>query len=145
LANTLNLAETVEHTGCHFFGAWVTDPDNDNMTFVSFLPAVAYQPGLLGRMVWSMAVRAQWTKAYFAGKEGLLTLHERKSKKGSKAKRNSYRKISITVPSRLNTVRTTGQNPLQLPRELQNLLVWQILEKNHPEVLSQSPKAPVSN
>jgi hypothetical protein len=32
--------------------------------------------------------------------------------------------------------RITGQNPLQLPRKLQNLLEWQVLEKNHPEVLS---------
>ena len=36
-------------------------------------------------------------------------------------------------------LRITGQNPLQLPRKLQNLLEWQVLEKNHPEVLSQSP------
>src|SRR5262249_1399408 len=37
-------------------------------------------------------------------------------------------------------LRTTVQNTLQLPRKLQNLLEWQALEKNHPEVLSQSPK-----
>src|SRR5262249_28128808 len=40
----------------------------------------------------------------------------------------------------MSILRTTGQNPLQLPRKLQNLLEWQALEKNHPEVLSQSPK-----
>jgi integrase len=46
----------------------------------------------------------------------------------------AIRQLDAAYPFRI-----TRQNPLQLPRKLQNLLKWRVLEKNHPEVLSQSP------
>ncbi len=55
----LNELETSTWTGAHRFGGWHCDSEGA-VSFVSFLPALCYRPGLLNEMLWSAATRATW-------------------------------------------------------------------------------------
>lgn len=59
LSHQLNAVESSElSTGCHFLGSWTAREGRP--TFVSFLPAVAYRPGLLTNMALSMGMRGRF-------------------------------------------------------------------------------------
>ena len=59
----LNLAEFREWTNSHIFGAWCKSGE-DALSFVQFLPAAAYEAGLLSRLAWNLAVRGRWAASY---------------------------------------------------------------------------------
>ena len=59
----LNLAEFREWTNSHIFGAWCKSGE-DTLSFVQFLPAAAYEAGLLSRLAWNLAVRGRWAASY---------------------------------------------------------------------------------
>jgi len=61
LALALNQSELRCLTRAHFLGSWCDgSPDNPALTYVSFFPNAAYQPGLLPSLVMSTMQRAQW-------------------------------------------------------------------------------------
>jgi len=65
IAHELNSAESTHWTFSHFFGGWCRDIQLSNtVSFVSFIPAAVYKPGLLANMVLNMAVRVRAVKEY---------------------------------------------------------------------------------
>jgi prepilin signal peptidase PulO-like enzyme (type II secretory pathway) len=70
---TLNSLEASEETHTHALGAWSIGPaapgrpDTHSATFVSFIPAVVYQKGLLDALALVMAVRAKWAAGFLGG------------------------------------------------------------------------------
>ncbi len=62
----LNALETTSETNAHRLGAWCLGPappgrpDARSITFVSFVPAVAYRKGLLDVLATDMAIRTRW-------------------------------------------------------------------------------------
>ncbi|MBI3965049.1 MAG: hypothetical protein HY329_05375 [Chloroflexi bacterium] len=59
-AQRLNAAEIAEPMDFHFLGSWCQHPSIGALSFVSFIPASVYWPGLLGALVWHLAARARW-------------------------------------------------------------------------------------
>ena len=64
LACRLNGDESTSWSASHFFGAWCNG--EQGLTFITFVPALAYQPGLLQNIFWSFAGRARWAAEWFA-------------------------------------------------------------------------------
>ncbi len=60
-ANRLNLLEESEWTGFHHLGAWRRDPARC-LTFSTFLPRLAFQPGLLAEFAAASAARLAWVE-----------------------------------------------------------------------------------
>jgi hypothetical protein len=59
----LNVAEAREAMEGHLFGAWCGAAD-DEVAFVTFLPAAVYEPGLLPHLCVNAAERARWAQAW---------------------------------------------------------------------------------
>jgi hypothetical protein len=57
----LNLAEARESSEGCFLGAWCGGSD-DEVAFVTFLPAVMYEPGLMGQLCAHAAERVRWAQ-----------------------------------------------------------------------------------
>jgi hypothetical protein len=57
----LNLAEARESAEGCFLGAWCGGSDEE-VAFVTFLPAVMYEPGLMGQLCAHAAERARWAQ-----------------------------------------------------------------------------------
>ena len=69
LAFVLNRAEAENWTSCHLLGAWCYN--KNRLSFVSFLPNVAYKPGILINLVMSNYIRTNWVKDYIQSDLGL--------------------------------------------------------------------------
>src|SRR5581483_11436676 len=72
----LNALETTSETNAHRLGAWCLGPappgrpDAHSITFVSFVPAVAYRKGLLDVLSMDMAIRTRWVAHALLGEGG---------------------------------------------------------------------------
>jgi hypothetical protein len=64
MAMRLNLAEATESAAeWHLFGAWCAVGEGE-VSFVTFLPAAVYEPGLLPLLCWNAAQRARWARKW---------------------------------------------------------------------------------
>ena len=59
-ANQLNCLETAGESGVPMMGAWCSEPDNDGLAFVSFVPSLLARPGVLENFVIYDTLRAKW-------------------------------------------------------------------------------------
>jgi hypothetical protein len=64
-AALLNEGEAREWTGCDALGGWCVHPAA-GLAHVSFVPALALEPGTAGRLAWQAGMRARWTVAFLA-------------------------------------------------------------------------------
>jgi hypothetical protein len=64
LAVTMNAAECHDFVGSHGLGAWCVGPMG--LTHVLFIPSAAYLKGLIGQIMWSDAIRAQWAQRFLS-------------------------------------------------------------------------------
>ena len=62
----LNLAETREWTGAHYLGGWCQAREGD-VSFMSFLPAAVYEPGLIALFLRDAVRRAEWLSRRLRG------------------------------------------------------------------------------
>src|SRR5438046_5835006 len=62
LAISLNISECNELTRSAFIGSWCVLGEG-RLTYVSFLPNVAYAPGLVSNLCFYMASRSKWVSA----------------------------------------------------------------------------------
>jgi hypothetical protein len=75
MAARLNAAEAREATTAHMLGAWCKGQEG-GVSFLTFLPAAAYEPGLLRLMALNAAERARWVKDYLSRPEPAAPLVE---------------------------------------------------------------------
>jgi len=64
-AALLNEGEAREWTGCDALGGWCVHPAA-GLAHVSFVPALALEPGSAGRLAWQAGMRARWAAAFFS-------------------------------------------------------------------------------
>ncbi len=63
----LNALEYERRCGAHLLGSWCSDLKSGGLTFVSFVPAIAWRRGAMVNLVLAMGVRSHWLYTIGAG------------------------------------------------------------------------------